>query len=714
MRDIDLISRARHWARTGLGFVLCDEPDEAQATLDTADRLLRNTVEPESVEVLEVDLLLRGYYAHAAWARGDVRQVIRHVEQAHALLERRGGAQLNLSSSRLYLAEQVAWVLAARGHELIGHTSTPNESARIQRRDVIRLLDLGLSLLGGCTYNDDACGLSDRILRLRAWLCMQEDEVDVATQSLSQHSAQTASEEYMLIRCALLFRSGQPSEGSAQLLEWLKSQPDLSHEAASDAVQLLVESEAPSSALAAVRILTERLTKSELCLGSAEAREFSELQEIKFKLLTETVPDSAAAAEHLEMLLDGQMSGRLPLEESTLRTFAAKLWASACDRYGGGDLHHAIEDLERAWRFLESTSNVSGQARLQATLAHLYLQQDRLDQAIDRGNNALKLAGASGEANACEEEDDEDDGFTGPGSAKSLALIVLVKARVKQGDTTAAHAQIETLLSSHDEPLLLASVCEELASLGNAYHDASITLLEQFVSRVGRCAKGDASRSAEVSLEKLASSTRSLVTLRLHAAATKDKESGDASGRAGMRGKLLRDLQLIARRAHEDGAAAISDDPAHLEWLADAAWQQALLEAPRQVDHGAERDASLLGDGRDDATASLEFCADFLSAACELLAALPQTEARLHTQLCGMTVVCRCALRLSATAKPSEVHLKRAASVISSAFLLYQRHHQIAKGHGSAVADGSDPLPSILAVLNYGTAHDRTSRPGQR
>ena len=142
-----------------------------------------------SQELLECELHLCGYRAHLAWTRGDFKQVLKHVEEAHALLEERGGAQWILASSRQYLSEQVALRLARRSFELSGGAGAPDADAaegaggggEVERREQLRLLDLALSLLGSSSATADALdeldlsSLRDLILRLRAWLCMLED-----------------------------------------------------------------------------------------------------------------------------------------------------------------------------------------------------------------------------------------------------------------------------------------------------------------------------------------------------------------------------------------------------------------------------------------------------------------------------------------------------------------------------------------------------------
>jgi hypothetical protein len=357
----------------GAGALLVLPPTRA-ARYPPSPLLRRETTETQSIEVLEIELLIRGYSAHLAWSRGDMRQVIKNVEEAHALLERRGGQQFLLGASRLYLSEHVAFRLASRGFELSEASTAADASEEphdpIDRRELIRLLDLSIALLGGAPIDEvELRALRDKVLRLRAWLCMLEDEVDMATHSLNEHSSHAGSPEYMLLRCALLFRCNQPAEASAQTLEWIRSEPDLPYEAASDAVRLLCEQEAFGSALTAVNLLSERLAARDDCtLGSAFSKEYSDLQETKHRLLTESIPDSSAASEHIESLLDGHCAGKLSIEESSMRTFATTLWASGCEQYAQGNLHRAIESFERSYRFLEHARGAAAHARVQATL----------------------------------------------------------------------------------------------------------------------------------------------------------------------------------------------------------------------------------------------------------------------------------------------------------------------------------------------------------
>jgi len=219
---MDRAAHAKHWARTGMQFVILGEGDEAQRCLDASGAQLRSVTDSESIEVLECELQLwcaawprcaacpqcaarprcsararlpclplgsprrpltndpyprivrarrSGYRAHLAWTRGDLRQVLRHVEEAHAMLEARGGTQLqHFASSRMYLSDQVAFRLARKGFEISeAGGGAPNDKGEggIERRQLIRLLDLALSFLGGSAPSAADAQEEVRCLQLR-------------------------------------------------------------------------------------------------------------------------------------------------------------------------------------------------------------------------------------------------------------------------------------------------------------------------------------------------------------------------------------------------------------------------------------------------------------------------------------------------------------------------------------------------------------------
>lgn len=117
--DAELSSSAKHFARTGMQFVLTGDDDDAERCFAASARLLSNTLDPNSVEVLEVVLTLKGFEAQLHWSRGDIRALLHAVEEAHTILERRGAAQFLLVGSRRYLAEHVAFTLASKGFSLL-------------------------------------------------------------------------------------------------------------------------------------------------------------------------------------------------------------------------------------------------------------------------------------------------------------------------------------------------------------------------------------------------------------------------------------------------------------------------------------------------------------------------------------------------------------------------------------------------------------------
>lgn len=116
--------------------------------------------------------------------------------------------------------------------------------------------------------------------------------MDLATQSLNQHSTYPALDSYVLLRTHLLFSCNQPAEAVSQTLEWLRATSDLSTTTASTAVDLLMMHGAHTASLTAVSLLTDRLSSDvdEGCAGSDASKLYSDLQETKHRLLTEHIP----------------------------------------------------------------------------------------------------------------------------------------------------------------------------------------------------------------------------------------------------------------------------------------------------------------------------------------------------------------------------------------------------------------------------------------
>lgn len=141
-------------------------------------------------------------------------------------------------------------------------------------------------------------------------------------QTLSQHE-KSDQEEYRLLSYFLLFKTNQHTEACTQILSWLRDEPKLSWQSARDAVGLLIEREAHAAALQACDVVLDRLRR--MCSagadGLAPARDqYSDVVELKFHLLADIVPDSAAKADHVEAILDGHVNQSFPLTPLTLST----------------------------------------------------------------------------------------------------------------------------------------------------------------------------------------------------------------------------------------------------------------------------------------------------------------------------------------------------------------------------------------------------------
>ena len=464
--DSELAALSKHWGRTALQFVLCAEcadssaaadVEQAQSCFDQAFVLLQRANGSGQVEVLEAHCMLKGWQAQLDWMRGDVRQVISRLEEAHAALELHGGSAL-LPQPRRYLAEHCAYSLAMTGFQASGGGATDDANhgggGGVERRDLMRLLDLSISLLGDDM--GDAQALRDRSLRLKAWLAMQEQELDLAAQTLNLHSrehgpadehgaageageaGEAGDAEAMvvsgggggggggasevpggdhaqrLLKATLLFKSNQKAEASAHVLEWL-SKAAAPYAFSRDALQLLQEHGCASAAVEGCTALLERYAQSQ--------EEYSELVELKHRLLDGgregggaggggstgggggggggggageggAAHDSAASASFLEAVIDAHCGEQRTLRASTLQTLGRRLWRAGARHFAGGDLHHGIERFERAARFLEQAEDLAGQLRTQSWLAYCYQLQDQPEKAKARAIAALRVAEA--------------------------------------------------------------------------------------------------------------------------------------------------------------------------------------------------------------------------------------------------------------------------------------------------------------------------------
>ena len=164
----------------------------------------------------------------------------------------------------------------------------------------------------------------------------------------------------------------------------------------------------------------------------------------------------------------------------------------------------------------------------------------------------------------------------------------------------------------------------------------------------------------------------------------------DAAEQTALKAAMLRDLQLAARRISQDGLSAVCDDPSHVEWLSDTAWNIACdLLVPDQ--------ASTLPD--------VALCAGFLSMAYAFSEALPASEARLRLQLRAQSLICRCHLSLAGEMDPGtqatavmQEHLLTASTSIQLSFRHAARLGQ--SPEGSAKPEGED-LGPMMQLLNF-------------
>ncbi|KAL1511266.1 hypothetical protein AB1Y20_006074 [Prymnesium parvum] len=649
-----LTSRVKHWGRTAVAFGICKAESDADECFGEATSLLSLTSSHDDPLVLEAEILVKGWQA----------------------------ADEVLLGARRYLAEHVAFAAAAHGYLQLAEKKTDppyNQAA------LIRLLDLATGLLPDS--DQDAYDLRDRITRLRAWLCIEEGDVDMAAQALSRH-VDASNDEYRLLNYNLLFRTHRPGEACSQVLSWVRDTAPgrLSFDGAMDAIALLIEKEEKGAARQTCHALVERLRGAfalangsppqELCAAYAEAAE------MLFHILTEIAPDSAACADHLEACLDGHTSDRFSLNENTLRMIASKLWEQGALYYHENDLHRASIAIENAFRFLEHTTDKGATARAQATLAHCYLLQERLEQAVDRARHAIQLGAQLG-------LDLRERG------------VVLIKSRLKLRDVQQAHADIERFVrSGHTiDHLLLGSLCEEVSAMGDEYTPSAILILQHFVQRLDHPPAVDSHNPSTPTLErtKLLAITRALVILRLRVPpATENHWTA-----------LISDLELVARRVEQEGLAAVCDDPVHADWLGESAWNlgcEALA--------GENADTSVKEPAKDPSPPSrVNACASFLTISFQLSASLPMTDARLQRQLRCQMLIGRCFLSLfddTAVEKRQESvaqqHIQKASAAVQLAFRLHQRSSQsggIELPHASG--HGADLWP-MLHLLNVEVA----------
>jgi len=686
--DEDLSSCGTHWGRTACMFLSLDQLEQAARCLDAAEDILDGAKHDDDLNVIEARCMLKGWKAQVLWAHGEPSAAALQLDEARAILSLRGPDAL--MSTRLFVSANVALTLVHVGYVTAEESGDKDKEGA---RQLIRIIDTALAILGDLDHEQIAAA-RDSALRMKAHLCMLEEEFDAAAIALSQHSnpATDADDDaaVRILKAKLLLRTNQKAEACAQLLGWLRNNSELRFSSARTVLQLLVECQCMPAALEACGVLHERFVASSSeamdTADTAFVEEFSELCELKYELLSESVPDSAAAAEHLETVIDGHCSGRMPVTTSALSSLGTRLWEAGCRSFEDGELHKAIEQFERCARFMEEAKDYAGHSRVLASLAHCYLLQNRPERAASRALLVLKSA-AEDESAALARYGSGSGG--GPGShavtemhrPTIMARKVLVVTSIKQKDLEAAQAHVVGLLSSSkNDHILLAAICEEVKAMGQQYNGAVIMLCEQYLQAL------DEQQSSPKDRCKLAGTVRSLFLLRMceRNNAMADSASCDDDGKH--KRALLKSLQLVAKRLTQEGIAQVCDDQAHLVWLANQAYNLAT--------EGVEQS---LGD-----TVSLQTTCELLQASIDITSVLPLEQKRALTMLISYLWMCKCHLRMAVstsdaeeTARPDKnPFLTKASNAVQAAFRIRQKFPSLAAAASTAsAADATNTAP---------------------
>jgi len=480
-----------------------------------------------------------------------------------------------------------------------------------------------------------------------------------------------------------------------------------------DTIDLLCRNDCGSAALeAASAIVQGRLATA---CDPAASRFYSDITELQYRLLTQgPLADSSAAASLMERVLEAHAAGQQLAAPETLRQFARKLWNSGCMHADAGQLRHAIEDIERANRFLEEVGSAEAElASMLSTLAHFYLSVDRFEEAADRASRALALlqSDASSEATRLELPGQAEP-MRSQGDPVSLSHIVLIKANLRLGLPDVAREHIDNLLAGqppHDH-ILIGAICEDIAAMGPGHEAAVVALLERFIALLESAPHGSPEQT------KLAGAVRSLITYReaqhKHLKSKAPSAADAAEGLLHFRTLLLTDLRLVARRASQLGASAVCEGATHIEWLAQRAWNDGVECAKAGTTHE-------LGMG-----------VDFLEVHAKLLKALDVTDARREAMLRSQLVIVHISLALhdrlsnplegeinygqqapghqpvdaDAAAAAAGQHLQRATETVAAAFRLRQRckfEPPAAPGAEGGAAGGLFQPDVSLCLLNF-------------
>ncbi len=726
-RDIDDAERAelaRHWIKTGAKLLALDEAEEAFFCLGRA-RLALDTASLEHADVLNVSCYHRGWEASAEWVRKAPERAVHLLEEALDFANFRAGT-LCTDSTRFFLAVDVAFALACQGH--IGGTSlrlvetdaattgsapmevipsdADSKDARM-RRSVMRLAEIAellLSFTGSGATPDAPPSLTewiaarDRVLRLLAWLCMQEDKMESAADWLTKHSAvcdggvsKDDEESLVQLQLALLFLTDRVTEAAARASGWLLSDEgaSLRVDTVLNTLGLLCEH---GCAEAATRACDHFLNHPGG--GDGEARALhSELCELQYKLLTEMVPDSAAATALLDLILDGHATSAKPVRRETLSWLAKRLWNRGYEAFNDGELYKTIEYYEQCARFLRAAADNESLCSTNASLAHCHWLQGSYGKAIGCAKEALAL----GQAPTSSEVPLGIDAVA-PAHPTLLAHSVLIKSQLRVGDQDDAQASVDAFFRAHpSDRLLIATLCEDVIAMGTSHRATAIKLLE------GHLRALDSEMAGADERVHLASTVRSLMMMRSDdgaAAARNDDERGATATYDGKCDQTrimvsqLGDARLLCKRIAQAGAEAVCDDADHLEWIGGKAWSLAL----ELVESFTESETV--------SQVELELAVGLFECFCELSAALPSSEERLKAQLLAQLVLCRLRLSLvspGATEVPTEkreAHAKSASTAIQAAFRLRERCRGVEVRSGAQTSGKTSSLDVALVLHN--------------
>lgn len=225
--------------------------------------------------------------------------------------------------------------------------------------------------------------------------------------------------------------------------------------------------------------------------------------------------------------------------------------------------------------------------------------------------------------------------------------------------------------------------------MGAAFIPSAVLILRHFIKVLDEHLQSPT--KAVCSRSKLIALCRSVIMHQMRLV------PNDAAERAEVFSAMLRDLSVGSRRIEQDGISAVCDDPSHVEWLSDTAWN---LASETLVHDDPSRSPDLM------------LTVGFLSMAYSFSSALPASEGRLQQQMRSQGLICKCHLTLAGRVDSNEQmtaaaqqHLQQASIAIQLCFRIQQRLGQTC-GQSKSPRDGShlseaEELGPLLQLLNF-------------